>query len=156
MTFGFEVILLAGLFLNGQANVEKSSAQKKPAVILSSNKNGDAVGDILHSLILPKASVLDKPVILIARLGDGEKNRDLNRERMRRVKNYLGLMSPHFAKGLNIVIAEGERVAGQGSVEIYVDGVLTAILRSDRNRYLCATCCEGCVTVPAWARMRKK
>src|ERR1700687_3048719 len=62
-------------------------------------------------------------IIVIARLGDGDNNRDLNRRRLHNVRTYLtqwgGRRNP-----TNVVTAQGERVKGYGRGELYVAGKL--------------------------------
>lgn len=55
-------------------------------------------------------------VIVIARLGDGEYNNQLNLRRLYTVKKYLGLS--------NVITTQGERVKGYGRVEVYIYGML--------------------------------
>ena len=153
MAYRNKVAILAGFFIFVLAASENSFAQEFPLIVESANKSGDAVGNVL-SIVRQEAAKVDKPIIVIAYLGDGEVQRDLNRVRLNRVQQGIQIDSRHPVP--KIILAEGENIKGQGSVEIYVDGKLMAIIRSQRNRYLCASCCEGCVTVPAWARVKKK
>ena len=65
-------------------------------------------------------------VIAIARLGDGEEQKELSRRRLHNVRTYLmefDRRSPEM-----IVTAEGERVKGYGRVELYVGGKLFYVL----------------------------
>jgi hypothetical protein len=142
----FSVLLIT--FFSGSAT---AFSQKLPLIVESANRNGDAVGHAL-SVVHGESAKSDKPIILIAHLGDGEIRRELNQVRMRRV--CLGIVFDDDCK--NFVLAEGERVKGQGSIDIYVDGKLIAVLRSERNRYLCASCCDGCVSIPAWDPASRK
>jgi hypothetical protein len=73
----------------------------------------------------------DGIIILIARLGKGEYQRKSNRERLHAVWSYLhhaGQFPEH-----RIVKAEGDRVSGQGRVEIYANGRLMLSLTSSRK-----------------------
>jgi hypothetical protein len=61
-------------------------------------------------------------VIMIARLGNGETRRELNRRRLHNARIFLiefGQRDPQ-----KIVTAEGERVDGYGRLELYVAGQL--------------------------------
>jgi len=78
----------------------------------------------------------DEPVILIARLGNGEVSRKLSRQRLQLTRLYL-----HVGRGLepplkeeNIVVAEGERIRGVGRIEAYVRGKLFMIFIFKRNK----------------------
>ncbi|MBC7798315.1 MAG: hypothetical protein H7Z37_15705 [Pyrinomonadaceae bacterium] len=70
-------------------------------------------------------------LILIARLGNKERNRKINRLRLENVRrgltNTLGIVKP-------IVIAEGERVNGFGRVEVYLDGKFIGALLAQKNK----------------------
>jgi len=74
-----------------------------------------------------------KVLIMIARLGNGEKGRTLNRRRLSNVKEgfkvTLGIKSP-------IVTAEGERVAGFGRVDLYLGGKFIGALIATRNSHV--------------------
>lgn len=78
-------------------------------------------------------------LILIARFGNGEYSRELNRRRLFNVKQYLvGIRGIDLKK---IIVAESGRVKGYGRVEVYVGGVLFEILVARRQKDLCLTCC---------------
>ena len=68
-------------------------------------------------------------LILIARLGDGERTSELNRRRLYTVQKYF------IARGVplgRLVVAEAERVKGYGRVEIYLRGELVDNLVGER------------------------
>lgn len=77
-------------------------------------------------------------IILIARLGDGERNREFNRRRLHNVEEKLKADGVEEKK---IIIAEGERVKGLGRVEIYIGGRMVESLRAKRNKDICVECC---------------
>jgi hypothetical protein len=82
----------------------------------------------------------DGLVIVIARLGDGERRDDLNRRRLHNVRTYLkdfDHRSPH-----TIITAEGERVSGYGRVELYVGGKLFYVLMIRSNADLAVGACS--------------
>ncbi len=66
-------------------------------------------------------------LIVIARLGDGEKSARLNWRRLKQVKNQLGRFD------VEAVAASGERVKGRGRVDVYVSGKLLYALPYARN-----------------------
>lgn len=87
-----------------------------------------------HVRDLIKSEVDEKSVlILIARLGDGEKRLDLNRRRLMNVreglKMTLGVVKP-------IVIAEGERTNGFGRVEVYSGGRFVGALVARKSSHV--------------------
>jgi hypothetical protein len=80
-------------------------------------------------------------IIMIGRLGDGERNRQLNQHRLHSARAYLteyhGVRSPE-----TIVIAEGERVTGCGRIELYIGGKLHTAFAIRRNAELSVGSCE--------------
>ncbi len=70
-------------------------------------------------------------VILIAKLGDGEISRKVNRQRLYYILRYFNRADQLGEKRL--IKAEGERVRGPGQVEIYAKGKLMLILTTKRN-----------------------
>lgn len=72
-------------------------------------------------------------LILIARLGSGENSSTLNRRRLLNVREglqgTLGIVEP-------IVIAEGERVAGFGRVEVYIGGKFVGALLARKSSHV--------------------
>jgi hypothetical protein len=82
-----------------------------------------------------------RKTILIARLGNGESSRELNRRRLSNVQIFLSRYKTIGAE--NIVVAEAEKVRGYGRVEIYVGGKLLETLTILKNEDLVVDCCEG-------------
>jgi hypothetical protein len=79
-------------------------------------------------------------IIVIARLGDGESNRALNRRRLHNVRSYL-TESGWNRDPQTIILAEGERVKGYGRIEFYIQGNLFTVLGVNRNRDFAAGSC---------------
>ena len=77
-------------------------------------------------------------LILVARLGRGEKNRALNRRRLHNVSERLKAAGIEAKK---VVVAEGERVSGLGRIEVYAGGRMVESLRVMRNQDICVECC---------------
>jgi hypothetical protein len=78
-------------------------------------------------------------VIVIARLGEGERGRELNRRRLHNARTLLedyGERAPD-----TIITAEGERVAGHGRLELYVAGKLFEVIALRRNADLLIGAC---------------
>ena len=80
----------------------------------------------------------DQTIIIIARLGRGERVRTLNRRRLAQVADYL---TRRVSKD-RIISAEGERISGLGQLEFYVGGRLHTIFKVRRNRDLVRGCAE--------------
>jgi hypothetical protein len=82
-----------------------------------------------------------KVTILVARLGNGERSREVNRRRLHNVRTFLTVYSGLNVK--NIIAAEGDRVQGFGRVEIYVGGKLVDVMLAEKNKDIEVECCEG-------------
>ena len=77
-------------------------------------------------------------VIAIARLGNGETSRELNRRRLHYLRVHWG---DYGLPAGRLILAEGERVNGYGRVEIYVSGKLFDVFLMERGRDFCVDCC---------------
>jgi hypothetical protein len=82
----------------------------------------------------------DGLLILIARLGNGENRRELNRRRLYNVR--LKLNTEHAVQKERIIVAEGERLRGFRRVEFYVGGELVGALPVQKQRDICVGCCD--------------
>jgi uncharacterized protein YceK len=93
-------------------------------------------------------------VIVIARLGDGERDRNWNRRRLYNVRTYLtewdGRRDPK-----TVITAEGDRVSGYGRIELYVGGKLFHVLLVRRNADLIVGSCTHEIN-PANEQQREK
>jgi hypothetical protein len=74
----------------------------------------------------------DKMIFLVARLGDGESSRRLNRRRSANIYRYL--TATRRIPRERIVKVEGERMRGNGRVEVYVGGSLIMVFTLKRGR----------------------
>jgi hypothetical protein len=83
----------------------------------------------------------DRLLIIIARLGDGERERNLNWRRLENARTYL----TEYIKARDpkqIILAEGERVSGYGRLELYVEGELFSVIAVRRSGDLIVGSCE--------------
>lgn len=80
-------------------------------------------------------------IIAIARLGDGEQSREINRRRLHNVQTYL--TSYQSFPTQKVITAEGKRAKGYGRVEIYLTGKLVDVFLVGSGKDLCVDCCEG-------------
>lgn len=78
-------------------------------------------------------------LIAIARLGRGDKSPSLNRKRLAATKEWMGRAAFPMNR---LILAEGERVSGNGRVEFYVGGALTHVILPRANQGLCTQCCQ--------------
>lgn len=90
----------------------------------------------------------DGLLIVIARLGEGEQNREINRRRLHNVRTYLSEYV-HARAPETIITAEGERVNGYGRIELYVGGKLFHVLTIPRNEDLLVGSCYYEIDIPA-------
>lgn len=84
----------------------------------------------------PNSSV----IILIARLGDGEKSRKYNERRLEVIKAGITASDKDSAK--KVITAQGGRVSGKGVVEVYADGQLIAIFKAERKKNIASRNCK--------------
>ncbi|MCU1264208.1 MAG: hypothetical protein JWM21_526 [Acidobacteria bacterium] len=90
----------------------------------------DALAMLDHAAIEARSNK-DTSIILIARLGTGEKVGSLNAKRLGPVTEYLN------GKATNpLVSGHGARVKGYGRIEVYLAGKLFFILAYKRNRLM--------------------
>jgi hypothetical protein len=68
-------------------------------------------------------------IIVIGRIGKGEKSAIYNQRRLRLAKVYLGRLT----KDVKIVTATGDRAKGNAQLEFYVKGELINVLSFTRN-----------------------
>ena len=78
----------------------------------------------------------DQTVIIISRLGSGERSRSLSRGRLKLVADYLNRMLARE----RIISAEGGGVKGLGQLEFYVAGKLNIVFKARRNSDLVRGC----------------
>ena len=78
----------------------------------------------------------DGYVIAVARLGDGERSPEINRRRLKFIRDY----SVNVRGWDRIVVASGERVKGLGRVELYAGGKLLYVLLYSKRGYI--SCAE--------------
>lgn len=97
--------------------------------------------NIIRLQNIDNAAGKDGLVIAVARLGDGERTRDLNRRRLHNIRLYLKEIRQRPAETL--VMAEGESVRGRGRVEVYVGGKLVDVFILKRGEDLAAGSCDG-------------
>lgn len=103
------------------ANVTKPDSHYVVQWVFKRDKpiNCEDLGAALDIAIIDWRKLQGTHMILISRLGTGEKNRNLNRQRLEYVEEYLQ------KKDVEYVFAEGAPVKGLGRFEVYVGGRLT-------------------------------
>jgi hypothetical protein len=125
VTFTFKRILFAGIICI--APTLTCSAQDKVWV----GHNCEDALALLDNTALEARKDSQTSVIVIARLGTGERSRSLNGRRLAPVMDYLRRKAANPLVG-----AAGGRVRGYGRIELYVAGKLFYVLAYRRNRLI--------------------
>ena len=114
--------------------------------LFSQSKSGEeipteceAMRALLDNSLIRISQNEDASLIFIFRLGKSEKSRKVISRRMETIKNFFKFRIPAFNR---FVLAEGERTAGLGKLEIYIDGKLTYELFAKKNADLGDDCLE--------------
>jgi len=87
----------------------------------------DVTAYVETAMVMAQEAGEDSYLIIITRLGDGERSRKLSLDRVHTVKAFMRRW-----RGKSVV-AEGDRVKGYGRLEIYVGGKQVFILPLGRN-----------------------
>jgi hypothetical protein len=82
----------------------------------------------------------DGLIIMIARLGNGERRRELNQRRLHNAQIFLVEFGNRASN--TIITAEGERINGYGRIELYIAGKLFHIIAVRRNADLLVGACS--------------
>lgn len=99
-----------------------------------------------------EASKGNRPVILVARLGDGEKSSSLNLRRLHNARVQL----VSYPGVTNVKVKQGKRIEGNGRVEFYLDGKLYLVSLTRRGEDLRVDCCEPRDNLYPWYDRTKK
>jgi hypothetical protein len=130
-------LLLASLFI---AEEQRGSGTSKDLRSQAETKPVNCEFNISILTGADRVAGKDGLVIVIARLGKGERSRDLSLRRLHNARTFLtefGQRSPQ-----TIVTAEGERVGGYGRVELYAGGKLFHVLLIRSNDDLAVGACS--------------
>ncbi len=95
-------------------------------------------GNFYYGLI-PELYRKSELVFAMARLGDGETNRRLNQVRLRQFRDVL---DGSGAGNVPAVLTQGDRIKGDGGIEVYQGGKMIFYLRAYRGCYLDFKCCD--------------
>jgi hypothetical protein len=127
---GFKIIVIALAICSAVTShaLAQGVEVSKPIVV-----NGASYEDSkTHLDFLAERAGDDKLIIMIARLGDGESARNLNRRRLRTARSHQEIVRAIPRE--RIVIAEGESVRGSGRIEVYLDGKLLMVFLFGKNK----------------------
>lgn len=146
LRFALVVSLLLMGFAAVDAQHRANSGMAQPSQTEATPSNCEENISILGAAT--QAVDKDSLLIVIARLGDGEQNRELNRRRLYNVRTYLSEYV-HARAPETIITAEGARVNGYGRIELYVGGKLFHVLTIPRNGDLIVGSCYYEIDIPA-------
>lgn len=117
---------------------QNKSAAEPPVLRSPDNCEGNSLRlDVVRNKSL--AAGENKITIAIARLGNGEQSRELNRRRLYTIRAYLTAME---LPPQRLITAEGERVQGYGRIELYVGGELVEVLSVEQCKDLPVGICD--------------
>jgi len=137
ISFLISLLLLFPFYVSAQERSVEVQQREINNRVLNCEMGLQYQEDIIRAAVeqLERGGVL----IVVARLGDSENSRELNRRRLYNVREYLRERGRLAAD--RIVVAEGERVRGYGRLEYYLGGRLFEQLLFRRNGYICHSCC---------------
>ncbi len=131
-------VFLCGLLVsvNFVASAQNPAPKHPPAAILNrcEGSNSDLAG-------VNQIAGRDGLIIAIARLGDGERSRQLNRRRLHNVRTFLAEFWNRDPT--TVITAEGDKVKGHGRIDLYVRGELILALAVRHNGDLLVGSCVG-------------
>lgn len=83
---------------------------------------------------------------IVARLGNKETDRSLNKKRLEAARAYL--VETRGLPADKLTLAEGEKAAGLGRLEIYLGETLMDVLLGERGKIISFTCCGNDASEP--------
>jgi len=132
------LIILALLFLQTSSNGQSKTLE--PIVVegnVSSCESNAAAFDNLAGFLRST----EERLFVVARLGVGERRRDLNRRRLHNVRIYFKDGWPKIDPK-RFVFLEGDPVEGEGRIEFYLGSHLIQISLVKRGKDICVDCCD--------------
>ena len=117
---------------------ESDSTNKSKEDIVTAPPQGpvgcDSASGYLDFAVIDTLKLEGAYLIIVARLGTGEKSSRLNQYRLAMIEEYIKRRGD---LNLKYVLAEGSRVRGLGRVELYVGGRLFRSLPLKKNKGYC-------------------
>ncbi len=134
------VLVVGLLFTVSLAGVgQKESVPAK--AVQSPKAPGNCESNVSTLSLAHQAANEGRLLFAIARLGDGEYKRELNRRRLHNLRVFLTEFGWQ-RDPKSLITAEGEQFKGHGRVELYVDGRLFDVIAIERNSDLLVGSCE--------------
>jgi hypothetical protein len=135
-------VLFCILFLSGYAWSQTRKASEPQVLGESGGIDGtdcESTKAYMDNVVIEAGG--DKSIIIIARLGNGERSNKVIRRRLHNLNGYL--VETRGVSKERVITAEGERVRGLGQVEVYVGGKLFIIFKMKRNGDFFDKCSDG-------------
>ena len=126
----FIVLAATAICLEVAGHTLAQDVEKPKPIIVNGNNNESTKAELDQ---LAQTAGDSKLIIMIARLGNAESSRKLNRHRLQMLSSYLETV--RAIPKHRIVKAEGESIRGLGRIEVYLDGKLFMIFTLERNKY---------------------
>jgi hypothetical protein len=129
-------LLLAALVLGALSSALSMAESESPVDSVPERPTTFEYADLLLDVANATAARSGSVVLVVARLGVGERSTSLNRRRLASVRKFVSQRKSYTA---TFYYAEGDRVDGLGRVEIYVLGKLVdepetgGTIRASRN-----------------------
>jgi hypothetical protein len=109
--------------------------ESRSPITVKSDANACELNSLYMDRIRVELAESDQVVIIVARLGTGERSRWLSERRLNTAYAYLG------GGPKRVVLAQGKPVNGEGRLEFYVRGRLFLVSLAPREKNICPTCC---------------
>lgn len=126
----FFTVLAVCCTVSSHIVVAQSDIAQTP-IVVSGRSNEESKAGLA---LLAQTVKDDEFVILIARLGNGESARKINRRRLQVVRSYLDVTRTVPFPTQKVVTAEGEPSDAQGRIEVYLRGKLFMVFIFDTNK----------------------
>lgn len=149
LSFAITLVILCAFNLKAQSKTSAAMPDEHPANCEINEARLDGVSISASNRITP-----DDVLIIIARLGDGEKSEELSRRRLYNAREYILLKQPALKN--KIITAVGDKAIGYGRVEFYFGGKLIDLLFVPKNKNLCVDCCEDYAIKPYKSQQKVK
>ena len=149
LTFAITLVILCVFNLKAQNKTSNATTDGSPTNCEINQARLDEV-----SISASDQNRPDDVLIIIARLGDGEKSDELSRHRLYNAREYILLKQPALKD--KIITAVADKTNGYGRVEFYYDGKLIDRLLVPKNKSLCVDCCEDYAIKPYKSQRKVK
>jgi hypothetical protein len=113
---------------------------QKPVMTVESNPSACEVNAAAFDNLANDLRSNNEHIFIIARLGNGEWSRAVNRRRLSNVRTYF--VTNWKIDPARFTFAVGSRVDGEGRVEFYIGSTLWLISYVKPGRDICVDCCD--------------